>query len=105
MVDKISRVMVVDDEEEIRNILTHVLEKKGIRVITASDGIQAMQKIYIEPPDAVLLDIRMPGLNGMEVLKKIKEVDNDLPVVLITAFGDFHEAVEAIKEGAYDYLA
>jgi len=105
MLEKISCVMVVDDEDEIRNILTHILEKEGIRVITAPDGIQALHKICLEPMDAVLLDIHMPGLNGMEVLKKIKEIDEDLPVVLITAFADFHQAVEAIKEGAYDYLA
>ncbi|MFH0788148.1 MAG: sigma-54 dependent transcriptional regulator [Pseudomonadota bacterium] len=105
MVDRIGRVLVVDDEEEIRKILTHILEKDGIEVITASDGDQAMQKIYFDTPDGVLLDIRMPGLNGMEVLKKIKEIDDNLPVVLVTAYADIHQAVEAMKLGAFDYLS
>jgi two-component system nitrogen regulation response regulator GlnG len=103
--DPIGRILVVDDEEEIRKILTQILEKDGIKVITAPDGDQAIQKIFFDTPDAVLLDIRMPGLNGMEVLKKIKEIDDDLPVVLVTAYADIHQAVEAMKVGAFDYLS
>lgn len=104
MVECGSRVLVVDDEEEIRDLLTCLLEKEGFKVITASDGSQALQSIYFEIPDVVLLDVCMPGLNGLEILKKIKEVDGDLPVVLVTAYADIHQSVEAIKEGAYDYL-
>ncbi|MCX5826265.1 MAG: sigma-54 dependent transcriptional regulator [Deltaproteobacteria bacterium] len=105
MAERKSRVLVADDEEEIRKILSNILEKEGFEVITASDGEQAMQKICSDIPDAVLLDVRMPGLNGMEVLKKIKAIDENLPVVLVTAYADTHQAVEAMKEGAYDYLA
>ncbi len=99
------RVLVVDDQEEIRQILSHILEKEGFEVIAAPDGQQAMEKIYFDTPDAVLLDVRMPGLSGMDVLKKIKAIDDNLPVVLVTAYADTHQAVEAMKEGAYDYLA
>ena len=105
MAEHIASILVVDDEEEIRKILSRILEKEGFKVVTAADGLQAMQKICFETPDAVLLDVRMPGLNGMEVLKKIKEIDSDLPVVLVTAYADIHQAVTAMKEGAYDYLA
>lgn len=105
MAERKSRVLVADDEEEIRKILSRILEKEGFEVITASDGEQAMQKICSDIPDAVLLDVRMPGLNGMEVLKKIKAIEENLPVVLVTAYADTHQAVEAMKEGAYDYLA
>ncbi|MHB8090222.1 MAG: sigma-54-dependent transcriptional regulator [Syntrophales bacterium] len=105
MAERKSRVLVADDEEEIRSILSRILEKEGFEVITASDGEQAMQKICSDIPDAVLLDVRMPGLNGMEVLKKIKAIEENLPVVLVTAYADTHQAVEAMKEGAYDYLA
>ncbi|MFA5179697.1 MAG: sigma-54 dependent transcriptional regulator [Syntrophales bacterium] len=105
MAEHVSSILVVDDEEEIRKILSRILEKEGFRVETAADGQQAMQKICFETPDAVLLDVRMPGLNGMEVLKKIKEIDDNLPVVLVTAYADIHQAVTAMKEGAYDYLA
>jgi len=105
MAERKSRVLVVDDEEEIRKILSSILEKEGFKVITAPDGEQAMEKICFDTPDAVLLDVRMPGINGMDVLKKIKAIDENLPVVLVTAYADTHQAVQAMKEGAYDYLA
>ncbi|MFH1146513.1 MAG: sigma-54 dependent transcriptional regulator, partial [Pseudomonadota bacterium] len=101
-----SLILVVDDEEEIRKILTRILEKEGFMVVTAPDGQQAMRQICLETtPDLILLDVRMPGLSGMEVLKKIKQIDDYPPVVLITAYADIHQSVEAVKEGAYDYLA
>jgi len=105
MAEHIPRVLVVDDEEEIRKILSRILEKEGFKVTTAPDGQQAMEIICFDTPDAVLLDVRMPGLSGMDVLKKIKAIDDNLPVVLVTAYADTHQAVEAMKEGAYDYLA
>src|SRR3989304_2435056 len=105
MAEHIPRVLVVDDEEEIRKILSKILEKEGFKVITAPDGQQALEKICFDTPDAVLLDVRMPGLDGMEVLKKIKAIDDNLPVGLVTAYADTHQAVEAMKEGACDYLA
>ena len=105
MADGVPCALVVDDEPEIRDILTQILETEGIRVISAPDGPLALQQIHFASPDAVLLDVRMPGLSGMDVLKKIRETDDDLPVVLVTAFADIHQAVEAVKEGAYDYLA
>ena len=105
MAEHIPSVLIVDDEEEIRGILSHILEKEGFKVITAPDGQQAMEEICFDTPDAVLMDVHMPGLNGMEILKKIKAIDDNLPVVLVTAYADTHQAVEAIKEGAYDYLA
>jgi len=98
-------VLVVDDEEEIRKILIQILEKEGLRVITAKDGQESMQQICLEIPDLILLDVHMPGINGVEVLKNIKEIDDDLPVVLITAYANIHQAVEVMKIGAYDYLA
>ena len=105
MSERTACVLVVDDEEEIRKILTRLLEKEGLRVVTAPDGLQAMRQICVEAPDLVLLDVRMPGLSGIEVLKKIKAIDDDLPVVLITAYTDIRQAVEVMKGGAYDYMA
>jgi DNA-binding response OmpR family regulator len=105
MAERTAYILVVDDEEEIRKILTHILEKEGFRVVTAPDGQQTMQQILLEAPDFILLDVCMPGPSGMEILKKIKEIDDVLPVVLITAHADIHQAVEAVREGAYDYLA
>ena len=105
MDERIPSILVVDDEAEIRKILSGILEKEGFSVISVPDGQKAMEKICFDTPDVVLLDVRMPGLNGMEVLKKIKALDDNLPVVLVTAYADTHQAVEAMKEGAYDYLA
>jgi two-component system nitrogen regulation response regulator GlnG len=97
--------LVVDDEADARSNLTHILEKEGVRVVTAADGLQAMQSIQSALPDVVLLDVHLPGISGIEVLKRIRLLDDDLPVVLITAFADMRQSVEAIKVGAYDYLA
>jgi DNA-binding NtrC family response regulator len=102
---RMSRVLVVDDEEGMRAMLTHMLEKEGFKVITAQDGEQAMHNVCFDAPDAVLLDVYLPRLDGMEVLKKIRAVDDGLPVILISGHADIHQAVEAVKEGAYDYLA
>ncbi|MDO8721610.1 MAG: sigma-54 dependent transcriptional regulator [Syntrophales bacterium] len=101
----IPNILVVDDEEEIRKILAHIIEAEGFKALLAPDGHKAIQAVCVAKPDAVLLDVRMPGLNGMEVLKKIKDLNPDLPVVLVTAFADIHQAVEAMKIGAHDYLA
>jgi CheY-like chemotaxis protein len=68
MTEQSSLILVVDDEEEIRKILSRILEKEGFRVITAPDGEQAQRRICFDAPDIVLLDVRMPGLSGMEVL-------------------------------------
>jgi DNA-binding NtrC family response regulator len=101
----IPTILVVDDEEEIRNILAHIIEAEGFKAILAPDGEKAVQAVCVTKLDAVLLDVRMPGLDGFATLKKIKDLTPDLPVVLITAFADVHQAVEAIKIGAHDYLA
>jgi len=105
MAEELPCVLVVDDEPDMREILTRILEKEGFRIIEAPDGDRALYQVRFGSPDAVLLDVHMPGLNGMDVLKKIREGGDDLPVVLVTAFAEIHEAVEAVKEGAYDYLA
>ncbi|HWR11651.1 MAG TPA: sigma-54 dependent transcriptional regulator [Rectinemataceae bacterium] len=99
--------LVVDDEEDARSNLTHILEREGIKVIAASDGYQGLQKIQsLSPaPKVVLLDVSMPGLDGMEVLRKIREIDDDLPVVLITGHANIRQSVAAMKDGAYDYIA
>lgn len=105
MNDRSLCVLISDDEAAIRENLTYILEKEGISVITAADGEQTMQKVYLEAPDAVLLDVHMPGLDGMEVLRRIKKIDDDMPVVLLTGHANIHQAVESVKGGAFDYLA
>ena len=99
--------LVVDDEEDARSNLSYILGRAGIEVITAENGYQALQKIRHPGtivPAVVLLDVSMPGMDGIEVLTKIKEMDENLPVILITGHADIRQSVEAMKDGAYDYL-
>lgn len=99
--------LIVDDEADARSNLTHILERLGIKVITASDGYQALEKIESSnpAPKVVLLDVSMPGLSGMEVLKKIRKRDSELPVIFITGYANIHQSVMAMRDGAYDYIA
>ena len=99
-----SRILIVDDEEEIRRLLSRLVVQEGFEPLTVPDGKTALELIRRESPDVLLLDIRMPGLDGMEVLRRAKELDRDLPIIMITAHGIVKGAVEALRAGAHDYL-
>ena len=98
-------LLVVDDEKSVRYSFERIFEKY-YSVITAEDGKTALRVLddNISDIDVIFLDVRMPGLNGIEVLKKIKEKIKNIPVVIMTAFTDTGAAIEAMKEGAFDYL-
>jgi len=98
------RVLVVDDEESMRIACRQSLELAGYSISTAENGDQALQRIRQESFDVALLDLRMPGLPGMEALKRLKQESPNTAVVIITGYGTIDSAVEAIKSGAYDYL-
>ncbi|HUU80509.1 MAG TPA: sigma-54 dependent transcriptional regulator [Acidobacteriota bacterium] len=100
-----AQILIVDDEEYICEILSRLMEKGGFRALVAHDGETALKMIRSEMPEVLLSDIKMPGIDGMEVLKRAKELDPDLPVIMITAHADIHGAVEALRSGAHDYLA
>jgi DNA-binding NtrC family response regulator len=97
-------VLVVDDEKGVRQVISSLLEKANYATIEAEDGQKALQIASATPPDAVLLDIRMPGLDGFDVLERLKASQPDLPVILVTAFDHVETAVKAMHMGAYDYL-
>ena len=99
-----AKVLIVDDLEEIRWLLSKLLRREGMETEEAGDGETAVRLISLESPDVVLMDIRMPGMNGLEVLKQARKLDGDLPIIMITAFAGVQGAVEAMKAGAYDYL-
>lgn len=80
------------------------MNKEGYEIVTAKDGEEALQKVEGENFDLVLTDMKMPGLSGIELLKKIRESDEEMPVIMVTAYGTVETAVKAMKEGAYDYL-
>ena len=97
-------ILIVDDEEHFRTILTTIMEEEGFKVLEAQDGDTALRKIRVNSPDIMLTDVKMPGMDGWELLKKAKDLDPDLPVVMVTAFADIPGAIGAIREGAHDYL-
>jgi len=97
-------VLIVDDEITIIESLKGILSDDGFEVMHAFNGYEALKKIEAESPDIVLLDIWMPGMDGIETLKEIKKITPSLPVVMITGHGTIESAVDATKSGAYDFL-
>ncbi len=97
-------ILVVDDDEVMRQTLSDVLKKKGYAVSTAETGGQTISSIKEQLFDLVLLDIRLPDMDGLDVLKGIKEIEGDLMVIVMTAYSDVQTAVMAMKSGAYDYI-
>lgn len=100
-----SRILIVDDEEDICEILARLIRQEGFQPLMAYDGETALRMLRSEFPEVLLTDFRMPGIDGLEVLKRAKELDPDLPVIIITAYADISGAVEAMRVGAHDYLA
>ena len=98
------QILVVDDEERIRQSLNGVLKDEGYDVWEAKDGVQALKQIESDPPDAVLLDIWMPGIDGIETLERIKGQIPNLPVIMISGHANIELAVKATKLGAYDFI-
>jgi len=98
------RVLVVDDEPSMCRALSAVLERFGLKVSTALDGLQGLTKFRRDVYDLVIADLKMPGMSGVELLKEIKRISPRTPVVLLTAYGTIEGAVEAMKEGAFDFL-
>ena len=99
-----AKVLVVDDEESICNLLERVLARAGHSVLSAANGQEAMDRVPQENIDIVLLDMKMPGMSGMEVLQQLATRWPDICVIMVTAIADVQTAVEAMKWGAYDYI-
>jgi len=99
-----SRILVIDDERSIRNTLKDILEYEKYEVDLAEDGIKALDKVKIAQFDIILCDIKMPGMDGIEVLEKLTELTPDTPVVMISGHGNIDTAVESIKKGAFDHI-
>ncbi len=99
------RVLIVDDEPNVRFVFRTALESVGHHVEEAVSGREAIQHVHASPPDIVLLDLRMPDVDGMAVLRQLRAEGNDVPVVVVTAHGSVPDAVAALKLGAIDFLA
>jgi DNA-binding NtrC family response regulator len=97
-------ILVIDDEMDTCEVMRDRLESIGYRVMTATNGKQGLELLEGHTPQLVLLDIEMPGMNGLEVLKEIRKREHDVVVVMITAHGTLERAVQAMREGAYDFI-
>ncbi|MDV2496215.1 MAG: response regulator [bacterium] len=99
-----SKILVVDDERAVCKELRLFLEDKGYSVVEAYSGDEALAAYRQESPDVVLLDIRMPGKDGVETLRELKELDPDASVIMVTAVHEEDIAKKAMSEGAFDYI-
>jgi two-component system response regulator AtoC len=97
-------ILVIDDEPIVRSILRRKLELWGYRVSQAENGAAALDRLQIDPPDLITLDIKLPDMSGVEVLKKLRKRMIQVPVIVITAFGVIDDAVQCLKLGAYDFI-
>ena len=100
-----SKILIVDDEPNVRLMFRTTLEASRYDVSTAVDGEAALKSLEHFPADLVLLDLQMPGMGGMEVLRRLRDAGNDVPVVIVTAHGSIPDAVDAMKLGAIDFLS
>ncbi len=98
------RVLLVDDEREFVTTLGERLEIRGLTVRIAYDGPEALKALEVEPFDVVVLDVRMPGVSGLEILKRMKTSRPDVPVILLTGHSATRDGIEGMRLGAFDYL-
>ncbi len=99
-----AKILVIDDQRSIRNTLKDILEYEKHKVVIAENGEEGVEIFEQEKPDVVLCDIKMPNMDGMEVLEKIMSIPYEVPVIMISGHGNIDTAVEAIKKGAYDFI-
>jgi DNA-binding NtrC family response regulator len=98
------KVLIVDDDLNIRNSLNRLITKEGYTVVLADNGEEALRKVEDEAPDIIFLDLRLPKMDGLSVLQRIKEVNDQSIVFLLSAYGTFSDVVKAVKLGAFDYI-
>ncbi len=99
------RILIADDDRDLAELLGHLLSREGLTPLLAKNGTEALQQLRAGDADVLLADLRMPGMDGLELMRKAKEIDSGLPVILITAYAEVPGAVEALRAGAHDYLA
>src|SRR5450432_3371155 len=98
-------ILIIDDEKSIRKTLTEILSYEGYKIDEASDGEEGLKKFKDKNYDLVLCDIKMPKLDGIEFLERAREINDEVPIIIISGHGNIETAVEAVKKGAYDYIS
>src|SRR5713226_3847798 len=99
-----SKVLLVDDEEDVQYSFRRIFDSAEVELTTASSGEEGLKTIPKLKPDLVIMDVRMGGMTGLETLRRLREIDAKVPVIMMTAYGTTQTAIEAMKLGAYDYL-
>lgn len=102
--EAMAKILVVDDELEVCDLFEDFFTQRGFEVITAKGGQEALAKVKEERPHVMLLDIRMPGMNGMEVLRRVKKIDKEVGIIVVTAVKEEEIGKRALKMGADDYI-
>ena len=95
------KIMVVDDEENIRFLYKEELADEGYEVVLAESGLQALELLRSDSPDLITLDVKMPEMDGIETLRRIKEIDKDIPIILCTAYGQYKQDFSSWASDAY----
>jgi two-component system NtrC family response regulator len=98
------RILLIDDDKNLRAVLAFALKEKGFSVATAAEGAEGLDRIAADPPDVILCDLKMPGMDGLAFLKALRDRGDNTSVLVITAFGSIESAVEAMRAGADDYV-
>lgn len=99
------KLLIVDDQFGIRILLNEVFQKEGYKIFQASNGKQALDIVKMRRPDLVLLDIKIPGIDGIEILKRMKKIEPDIKVIIMTAYGELNMIEEAMELGSITYFA
>lgn len=99
------KILIVDDQFGIRILLNEVLQKEGYKTFQAANGVQALEIVKKDPPDLVLLDMKIPGMDGIEILKRMKVIEPDIRVIIMTAYGELDMIQEAMDLGALTHFA
>jgi len=105
MVSDSFKILITDDDIDLRDLLTEAVGNWGYPVAVARDGEEALRKLRMEKYDIVITDLMMPGMDGLALLQRVKELDKDILVIIITGYATIETAVKAIENGAYDYIA
>jgi DNA-binding response OmpR family regulator len=99
-----ARILIVDDEPDAVELLQEFLISKGYEVLTASGGEEALRKVKEERPHLILLDVRMPGMSGLDVLRQVRQFDREVGVIMVTAVNEEETGRESLRLGAFDYV-
>jgi two-component system response regulator (stage 0 sporulation protein F) len=99
------KILIVDDQTGVRTLLCEAFLEEGYDAEMAPNGYEAVQKVKAGAPDIILMDMKMPGMNGIEALQEIKKINDSIPVIIMTAYGELEVVAEAMKLGISEYIA